>query len=133
MIPAFKGFAAVSMPVRVPMRSRVLVKLVAERVVQSVTVDSGQSLSIDPSTNKDAVAYQAEDLHSVPVFDQDFIGAFTPFLDPGSIASGGVSIVVDGVEMKASTVSPSAIAEVRVKMTHTRRSSVAPAAAASKS
>ena len=114
LIPAFKGFAAVSMPVRVPMRSRVLVKLVAERVVQSVTVDSGQSLSIDPSTNKDAVAYQAEDLHSVPVFDQDFIGAFTPFLDPGSIASGGVSIVVDGVEMKASTVSPSAIAEVRV-------------------
>ena len=114
-VPANSGFAATSAPIRVPLHGPALViTLSLDRVVQTVSVDTGQALSVDPSTNKDTVAYQADELRSVPVFDQDFIGALTPFLDPGSISSGGVSIVVDGVEMKSSTVSPSAIAEVRV-------------------
>jgi|ERR1700678_2675947 hypothetical protein len=54
----------------------------------------------------DTIACEADELWYVAVFNPDFIGALTPFLDPGSISSGEVSIVVDGAEMKAPTVSP---------------------------
>jgi hypothetical protein len=113
-VPSFNGFAAMSVPIRIPHGPALAITLSPDRVVQTVSVDTSQSLSTDPTTNKDTVAYKADELRSVPVFDQDLVGALTPFLDPGSISSGGVSIVVDGVEMKSSTVSPSAIAEVRV-------------------
>lgn len=114
-IAAFNGFAQLSVPIRVPFHGTgPTITLSPKSIVQTVNVDSSQTMSVDPTTNKDTVAYKAEQLQSVPVFDQDFIGALTPFLDPGSISSGGVSIVVDGVEMKASTVSPSAISEVHV-------------------
>jgi hypothetical protein len=114
-VPAYNGFAPMSVPICIPLHGPALaITLSPDRVVQTVSVDSGQLLSTDPTANKDTIAYKADELRSVPVFDQDFVGALTPFLDPGSISSGGVSIVVDGVEMKSSTVTPSAIAEVRV-------------------
>jgi hypothetical protein len=53
-------------------------------------------------------------MEKMPVFDQDYIGALMPFLDASSGASGGVTLVVDGIEMKSAGVSASAIQEVRV-------------------
>ena len=79
----------------------------------NVAVDPVQ-LSTDSSSNQDTVAVGSDQLRNLPVFDQDFVAALTPFLDPGSGSSGGATIIVDGVEMKASTVSPSAIEEVRI-------------------
>ena len=114
-VPSFDGFALKSIAIRVPLHSTGLViKLEPDRVVQMVNVEDNQAISTDPTANKDAVSYRAEDLRSIPIFDQDVLGALTPFLDAGSISSGGVSIVVDGVEMKGATVSSSGIAEVAV-------------------
>lgn len=109
------GFAAQSFPLRISGSiSSLKIKLSLESVAQTVDVGNAQPLSTEAADNKDAVTLSGNDLQKLPVFDQDYIAALTPFLDPGSVSSGGVTILVDGVEMKASTVSPSAIAEVRI-------------------
>src|SRR5262249_45282260 len=51
---------------------------------------------------------------NLPVFDQDYIGTMSRFLDAGSIATGGVTLVVDGVEASRASVSASAIQEVKI-------------------
>ena len=114
-IPAANGFAAQSFTLGVSASiSSLKIKLSLESVAQTVEVGNAQPLSTEAADNKDAVTLSGNDLQKLPVFDQDYIAALTPFLDPGSVSSGGVSILVDGVEMKGSTVSPSAIAEVRI-------------------
>lgn len=114
-VPAGNGFAALRLPLRVTASIPDLrIKLALEAVIQAVDVGNDQPLSTDSTANTDTVSLAGRTLQKLPVFDQDYVGALTPFLDPGSISSGGVSIVVDGVEMKGAMVSPSAIAEVRV-------------------
>jgi hypothetical protein len=114
-VSATNGFAAQSVPVRVTGSINALkIKLALESVTQTVDVGEDTVMSASAADNKDAVAISGSDLQKLPVFDQDYIAALTPFLDPGSGSSGGATIIVDGVEMKASTVSPSAIAEVRI-------------------
>src|SRR6202008_1964134 len=83
-------------------------------VNQSVDVDSGNTISTDADNNQDAVAIESSSLQHLPVFDQDFVSTLSPFLDPAATSTSGVSIVVDGVELKGSTVTPSAVAEVRI-------------------
>ncbi len=115
VVPAGRGFAAQRLPLQVAGTITTLkITLALEQVSETVVVANEAPLSLDASDNKDTVAMTGDSLQRLPVFDQDFVGALTPFLDPGSISAGGVSIVVDGVEMKGSTVSPSAIAEVKV-------------------
>jgi hypothetical protein len=53
-------------------------------------------------------------IRSRPVFDQNYIAALTPFLDQVGVATSGVSIVVDGIEMNSTGVSASAIAEAHI-------------------
>jgi len=115
VLPAAHGFAAQSVPVHAtsgmaPLR----ILLALESVTQTVDVGGDESLSTDAAANKDAVSLSGQDLEKLPVFDQDYIAALTPFLDPASGATGGITLVVDGVEMKGSGVSASAIKEVRI-------------------
>ena len=119
VVPATAGFAAQRRPLQ--LRSSVSglrISLALESVSASVTVGANSSansaLSTDASANKDAVALSGSELEKLPVFDQDYIAALTPFLDPASGDSGGITIVVDGVEMKSAGVSPSAIQEIRI-------------------
>jgi TonB dependent receptor len=84
-------------------------------VSQEVSVaPQASQVDLDPSTNRDQVSTDAKMLEKVPVFDQDYIAALTPFLDQTGVASSGVSIVVDGIEMKGTGVSASAIAEAHI-------------------
>jgi hypothetical protein len=53
-------------------------------------------------------------LAHLPVLDQNYIATLTPFLDHSGIATSGVSIIVDGVEMKGTGVSASAIKEAPI-------------------
>ena len=113
-IPATNGFAARTLSVRVTSGMPPLkIQLALETVTQTVNVGEEPTLTTDAAANQDAVSVSGNDLQRLPVFDQDYIGALTPFLDPGSSSAGGITILVDGVEMKGPTVSPSAIAEVR--------------------
>jgi TonB dependent receptor/Carboxypeptidase regulatory-like domain len=91
------------------------VVLALASVQQQTNVDGGQnSLSTDPSENRDQVVTTASTLAHLPVLDQNFIATLTPFLDHAGIATSGVSIIVDGVEMKGTGVTASAIQEARI-------------------
>ena len=85
-----------------------------QTVSQQVNVGEPESLSTDSSANRDTVSVTGSELRKLPIFDQDPIGALTPFLDPSSGSSGGATLIVDGVEVKRLTVSPSAIQEVKI-------------------
>jgi hypothetical protein len=115
VVPAYSGFASRTLAIRVTGDvSGIKVRLNAESVRQEVTVDADSALSTDPSANRDTITTTGDELRKLPVFDQDYIAALTPFLDASAGSSGGVTIIVDGVEMKSAGVSASAIQEVRV-------------------
>jgi hypothetical protein len=114
-VPATKGFAEQKQKVIVgPGMESVRVTLVPATVIETVNVGSGQPLSTESSANQDSISLSGDSLAHLPVFDQDFVSTLTPFLDAGATSTSGVSIVVDGVEMKGAPVSPSAIAEARL-------------------
>jgi Carboxypeptidase regulatory-like domain/TonB dependent receptor len=116
-VPANNGFELYEVPVHVgaaPMAS-LRIQLTLAAVAQDVTVaPEATQVALDPAGNRDQVSTDAKMLEKVPVFDQNYIAALTPFLDQAGIATSGVSIVVDGVEMKGTGVSASAIAEAHI-------------------
>src|SRR6266702_642942 len=114
-VPAFSGFAPRTLPLHLTASvTGFKVSLALAAVSQEVTVGADQTLAIDSSSNLDTVSVTADSLRVLPVFDQDYISALTPFLDASSGSSGGVTLIVDGVEMKSVGVSPSSIQEVRI-------------------
>ena len=82
---------------------------------QETTVTSEPAtISTEATDNKDTVALSEQSLSNLPVFDQDYIGAMSRFLDPGSVGTNGVSLVVNGMEVNNLGVSPSAIKEIKI-------------------
>ena len=115
IIPAYLGFA--SQTIKLNLKADVAnlkVTLANASFNQEISVAPDAGLSTDPSTNRDTVTVTGDDLRKLPVFDQDPIGALSPFLDASSGSSGGLTLIVDGVEMKSAGVSASAIQEVRI-------------------
>ena len=82
---------------------------------ERVSVAADQSaVSIDPTENRDQISTSGEMLQKLPVLDQNYIAALSPFLDQTGVSTGGPTIVVDGVEMKGTGVSASAIQGIRI-------------------
>ena len=82
---------------------------------QETTVTSEPApISTEATDNKDTVALSEQSLSNLPVFDQDYVGAMSRFLDPGSVGTNGVSLVVNGMEVNNLGVSPSAIKEIKI-------------------
>ena len=71
-------------------------------------------VSTDASENLDVVALDREALDNLPVFDQNYVGAISQFLDPGSIGTNGVTLVVNGMEQRNIGVSASAVQQVKI-------------------
>ncbi len=114
-VPAFSGFASHTQTLRLTAGvATVKITLDPESINQQVTVGAEQSLSTDSSANRDTISATGNELKKLPVFDQDYIATLTPFLDASAGSSGGVTLIVDGVEMKSVGVSASAIQEVRI-------------------
>jgi hypothetical protein len=116
-VPAMDGFDFYEVRVHVTSEpsAPLQVKLALASVSANVTVASESSeVSLDEGSNRDQVTADAKLLEKVPVFDQNYIAALTPFLDQTGVATGGVTIIVDGVEMKGTGVSASAIAEAHI-------------------
>jgi hypothetical protein len=114
-VPAFSGFASHTQSLRLTSGvATVKITLDPESINQQITVGAEQSLSTDTSANRDTVSVTGNELKKLPVFDQDYIATLTPFLDAAAGSSGGVTLIVDGVEMKSVGVSASAIQEVRI-------------------
>src|SRR5260370_16058580 len=81
---------------------------------QEATVTSEPAkISTEAGDNKDTVALSEQSLSNLAVFDQDYIGGMCRFLDPGSVGTNGVSLVVNGMEVPNLGVSPSAIKEIK--------------------
>ena len=115
VVPAYDGFSALTLHVK-PGRTlaELTFSLKPEADSQEVSVGNDQTPSIDAAANRDTVSVSGDDMRRLPVFDQDYVATLTPFLDASSVSSGGVTLIVDGIEMKSLGVSPSAIQEVHI-------------------
>ena len=84
-------------------------------VRQAVTVsDSAAQVSTDSADNLDVVTMDRGMMDNLPVFDQNYVAAMSQFLDPGSIGTGGVTLVVNGMEQRNIGVTASAIQQVKI-------------------
>jgi hypothetical protein len=98
---------------RAPAPMRITLSLADVR--QEITVRSQATrVSTDNADNLDTVTLDRQALDNLPIFDQDYIGAMSRFLDSGSVATGGVTLIVDGLEATRAGVSASAIQEVKI-------------------
>ena len=129
------GFQPSLSRMRVGSRSPAPLKIVlaVAELREGVTVDSQtDQVSTETSQNLNAVSMSQKSLENLPIFDQDYVGTMSRFLDAGSIGTGGVTVVVDGLESTRVPVSPSAIQEVKINQ-DPYSAEFAPAAAGSKS
>ncbi|HTB95942.1 MAG TPA: TonB-dependent receptor [Terracidiphilus sp.] len=78
-----------------------------------VNADSSEDLTA-PEDNHDSSVMTSDDLKALPIFDNDYATAMSAFLDDSATATGGSGLIVDGVEANRSTVSASAVQEVRI-------------------
>src|SRR5579864_797172 len=84
-------------------------------VQQQVTVSAELSqVNTNTAENLDTVSMDRTALDNLPIFDQDFIGTMSRFLDASSVGTSGVTLIVDGVEASRAGVSASAIQEVKL-------------------
>jgi hypothetical protein len=95
--------------------SLVTVVLSVAELRQGVTVsDQISQVSTETSENLNAVTIDQQTLQDLPVFDQDFVGTMSRFLDAGATGTNGVTIIVDGLEATRVPVSASAVQEVKI-------------------
>jgi outer membrane receptor protein involved in Fe transport len=91
-----------------------IVLSVAE-VQQDISITAaGAQINTDADSNLDVVSVDRATLDNLPALDQDYVGALSKFLDAGAIGTGGVTLVVDGMEAAKAGVSASAIQEVKI-------------------
>ncbi len=114
-VPASSGFASNTIPLHLKTNiTALIVRLSLAAISQEVTVGNNQILSADSSANHDTVSVSGGALRKLPVFDMNYVGALSSFIDASSGSSGGVTLIVDGIEMKNAGISASAIQEVRI-------------------
>jgi hypothetical protein len=112
----FEGLRASSTRVRVGTRPPAAQKLVLAMagLSQEITVSSRAGVEAAAANNADAVSVDTTMLDSLPMFDRDYIATVSRFLDAGSLGSGGVTIVVNGMEVSALNVSASAVQQIKI-------------------
>ncbi|NOT64078.1 MAG: carboxypeptidase regulatory-like domain-containing protein, partial [Acidobacteria bacterium] len=112
-----EGFKTVTLPVTLGGRTLTPLRIVlpVADVEQDVTVsDAAAQLNSDTANNQNVVSLDRATLNKLPAFDQDPIAAVSGFLDAGATGTGGVTLIVDGVEVKKLGVTSSAIQEVKI-------------------
>jgi hypothetical protein len=87
---------------------------IAELHEEIVVTDTTAQTNTNPEENLDAVKLDREQLRNLPVLGNDILASATQLLDPGSIGSGGATIVIDGLETTKTKVAASQIQEVRI-------------------
>ena len=114
---AFPGFQTNVSHVRVAARAPAPLTIVMaiEGLTQEVSVSSGGAqTSAQANANLDTIAIDANALDDLPILDQDVVASMSRFLDSSAIGTGGTTIVVDGVEVNALSVSASAVQQIKI-------------------
>jgi hypothetical protein len=112
-----RGFQPAASRVRVGVRppAAFVIRLKVAEVKSEVTVtEQSNQLSVNNADNRDTVSLDRKALDDLPIFDQDYVTTMTRFLDAGAVATGGVTLIVDGLEATRAPVSFSAIQEVKI-------------------
>ena len=115
--PGYEGFKPATAKLRVATRAPAPQRLVLDlaALTQEITVSNAATeVGTAAGSNVDAITIDQNMLESLPVFDNDFIATMSQFLDAGSIGNGGVTIVVNGMEVSALNVSASAMQQIRI-------------------
>jgi hypothetical protein len=113
----YSGFRPGTAKLRVGTRPPSPQKLVLDLagLSQEITVSTGVAeVGAAAGNNVDAITIDQDMLDSLPVFDNDFVATMSQFLDAGSIGNGGVTIVVNGMEVSALNVSAAAMQQIRI-------------------
>jgi len=113
----YEGFKSATAKLRVGTRGPSSQKLVLglADITQEITVSNAAAeVGASAGNNVDAITIDQDMLESLPVFDNDFVATMSQFLDAGSIGNGGVTIVVNGMEVSALNVSASAMQQIRI-------------------
>ena len=112
-----EGFAEARTPIEITGRSLsdISIPLRIAGMRQEITVnEAAGQINTEASSNLDVITLDRDLLDNLPIFDQNYVGAMSQFLDPGSISTGGVTLVVNGMEQKNIGVSASAIQQVKI-------------------
>jgi len=112
------GFETIKTPVVVAAPASVMAGSVAGRLAATVRVtlpiaalstnvqvnaDASEDLTASED-NHDSAVMSSQDLKSLPIFDNDYAGAMSAFLDDSATATGGSGLIVDGVEANRAKV-----------------------------
>ena len=112
-----EGFKPAALRLRVGRQTPPLqtIELQLASIAQEISVSNTPAeVTASASGNVDAVSIDTNMLESLPVFDHDYLATISRFLDTGSFGTGGVTVVVNGMEVNALNVSASAVAQIRI-------------------
>jgi len=74
---------------------------------------STPQVSTSATANGDAITVNRTVIETLPIFDDDAVATISQFLDVGSNGTGGVSLLVNGMEVNSLDVSTSAIQQIK--------------------
>src|SRR5262245_36463876 len=86
---------------------------VAEMQHEIAVSETPAQVNTEASGNFDANTADRQMLNNLPSLDQDYVGTMSRFLSAGATGTGGVTLIVDGMEMTKAGVSASPIQEVK--------------------
>jgi outer membrane receptor protein involved in Fe transport len=112
-----QGFEPTSMDVTIgsqPLAPLNISLVIASVQAETTVTNETAQISTESSENKDSVTLSEQSLSNLPVFDKDYVGAMSRFLDPGSISTSGATLIVNGMEVNNLGVSSSAIKEIKI-------------------
>lgn len=112
--PGFRD-SQVSITVSVNKPSTIRVVLAIATAKDEVTVSAeGNQVTTEVANNRNTTEITQTTLDSLPVMDQDYISLLSQFVDPGTVGTSGVTLVVNGVEANGPGVTASAIQSVKI-------------------
>lgn len=117
IIASFEGFQPKTIYVRLGAQAQAPIEILldlAERQDEVTVEATSNKVSTDGADNLNALQADRTMLDNLPTLGQDYLGTLSRFLDPAATATGGVTLIVDGVEATKAGVSPSAIQEIKI-------------------
>jgi hypothetical protein len=112
-----EGFKSIterfSIGARQPTPLRILLP-VAEMQQEIAVSETPAQVNTEAGGNFDANTADRQMLNNLPSLDQDYVSTMSRFLSAGATGTGGVTLIVDGMEMTKAGVSASAIQEVKI-------------------